>query len=541
MELCMRASPRLLWLTTVSFSLVVAACGGDGKSTDPGPEPAAEVASVTVSPAADTVLVHATVQLAAVARDADGTAIPGAPITWTTSDETHATVSADGTVTAHAMGSVTVTATAQGKSASATLTLAPLIVIAPRLPSLFAGDTTLLVAKLTDATGAPLSGSVTWTSENDGVATIAQDGVVSGHAPGTARLLATLSGGQAAIEAAVLPSTPRANRELAMLRVAQRFDGLWLEELWTMAADGSQFVRVSESDEFVESYAWSRDGSAFVVSFIRAALGDSPWYGRNGLYVMVPTGANLSPLLTTGTSPDWSPDGQQIAYTTSLAHGTRIMLGRSDGSGEVALIPGTTEDSNPQWSPDGRRIAWRRDAPFCSEIWVADADGAHASRLDLPVGACSFAWSPDGKQLAVNAYLGINKPSGIWLVNSDGTGARPFTPNCTAAPACTGPYASGAVWSPDGSQVAYVQSGVPSIVIAAKNGSGSTTLDVPASCCTAPTSLAWSPDGQWLAFETTGAEDGPYVGRIGMIAATGGAPTLLTPAGVGVGTPRWQP
>jgi hypothetical protein len=81
----------------------------------------AQVASrVEVTPASATVFPPgATVQLAASAEDAKGNAISDKTFTWSSSDESIATVSSSGLVTAVANGSVTITATADGVDGTA--------------------------------------------------------------------------------------------------------------------------------------------------------------------------------------------------------------------------------------------------------------------------------------------------------------------------------------------------------------------------------------------------------------------------------------
>ena len=81
----------------------------------------AQVASrVEVTPASATVFPPgATVQLAASAEDAKGNAISDKTFTWSSSDESIATVSSSGLVTAVVNGSVTITATADGVEGTA--------------------------------------------------------------------------------------------------------------------------------------------------------------------------------------------------------------------------------------------------------------------------------------------------------------------------------------------------------------------------------------------------------------------------------------
>jgi alpha-tubulin suppressor-like RCC1 family protein len=110
---------------------VVASCEGraDTVSLTVAPVP---VASVTVSPAADTLAVAGTVQFAASVRDSAGGALTGRTVTWHSSDTLVADVSASGLVTARAGGRTTITASSEGKSGSAqAVVLVRFVVVAP--------------------------------------------------------------------------------------------------------------------------------------------------------------------------------------------------------------------------------------------------------------------------------------------------------------------------------------------------------------------------------------------------------------------------
>lgn len=100
-------------------ALGLASLAGCGDSATAPDRPVAEI---TVGPTGQVLLVGETVTLTAVARDADGKALTGRPITWTTSDTTIATVSG-GVVSALAGGPVTITATSEGVSATADVSI----------------------------------------------------------------------------------------------------------------------------------------------------------------------------------------------------------------------------------------------------------------------------------------------------------------------------------------------------------------------------------------------------------------------------------
>jgi uncharacterized protein YjdB len=194
-----RATSTLLF-TLLSAS---AACGGGDPVSPPPPPPPAPVASVTVAPDAPSVVAGATVQLAATARDAQGAALTGRAVTWASSVEAVATVSANGLVTGVAAGTSQVRATVEGRTGEATVTVTPVPVSAVTLSAvpgpLVPGQPLTLVATPRDAQGAALTGrTVTWGSSAEAVATVSQAGVVTAVAAGSATITATSEGRNAA-------------------------------------------------------------------------------------------------------------------------------------------------------------------------------------------------------------------------------------------------------------------------------------------------------------------------------------------------------
>jgi glucose/arabinose dehydrogenase len=96
------------------------ACGGGDGGGNVQPNP---VTSVTVTAPATSVPVGQTLQLAAAARDANGAAVQGSTFQWTSDDESVATVSSGGLVTAVAEGQTNITATSEGVPGSITITV----------------------------------------------------------------------------------------------------------------------------------------------------------------------------------------------------------------------------------------------------------------------------------------------------------------------------------------------------------------------------------------------------------------------------------
>jgi uncharacterized protein YjdB len=165
----------------------------------PPPPPPPPVASVTVSPPTASVVAGSTVQLSAMLRDAGGNVLTGRPVTWTTSANGVAIVSANGLVTGIAPGSATITATSEGVSGTSTITVtaAPVatVTVTPSPANVAVGSTVQLAVTLQDANGNVLTGrTVTWSSNNSSAATVNGSGLVSGVAAGSATITATSEG-----------------------------------------------------------------------------------------------------------------------------------------------------------------------------------------------------------------------------------------------------------------------------------------------------------------------------------------------------------
>ncbi len=158
------------------------------------------VASVSVTLGVGSLFVGSTTSSTVVLRDANGNVLTGRPITFTSSNNSVATVDAGGVVTAVGPGVATITATSGTASGSAGITVAlvPVASVSVALGNgtLFVGASTQAVADLRDANNNVLTGRVvTWVSSNPSVATVSNSGGVVAVGPGTASITGS-SGGQ---------------------------------------------------------------------------------------------------------------------------------------------------------------------------------------------------------------------------------------------------------------------------------------------------------------------------------------------------------
>jgi len=137
-----------------------------------------------------------TTQLTATVKNAAGSTISGATVTWAVSDDAVATVSSAGLVTSVANGSATVTATSGEVSDTVAVTVAQVastVELSPTTLSLTSiGDTATVTATVKDAAGSVVAGAaVTWATSAASVATVSSAGRVTSVADGTAVITAT--------------------------------------------------------------------------------------------------------------------------------------------------------------------------------------------------------------------------------------------------------------------------------------------------------------------------------------------------------------
>lgn len=157
------------------------------------------VSLVRITPGSATISVSSSIPLQAEALDASGAVVVGHPVTWSSSNETIAVVSAGGLVAGLSTGSVTITATIDGRAGTAAISVAPqpvaAVTITPTADSALVGGRVTFRATAFDAQNRPLPDRfVLWTSNNPSVATVSSEGDVIALAVGSARIRATIEG-----------------------------------------------------------------------------------------------------------------------------------------------------------------------------------------------------------------------------------------------------------------------------------------------------------------------------------------------------------
>jgi Tol biopolymer transport system component len=223
--------------------------------------------------------------------------------------------------------------------------------------------------------------------------------------------------------------------------------------------------------------------------------------------------STLSPSGTTG-----SPDGQWVAFTRGTVGQEDIFVMRADGSELRPLTDDAYRDRVPTWSPDGTRIAFRSDRPLPDGTrpyrWYRiNRDGSDLRPL-AEVGATALRWSPDGLRLALHSN------GAIGLFDVDGGEPRVVTQTSAADPlTVTIP-----VWAPDGRRLAYRETkGTRNTIYVLDVTDGSSPrvvhqVDGPLN------NPVWSHDSRRLAYRVPGESAGTFVADV---TGSGSAPERL--------------
>jgi Tol biopolymer transport system component len=269
--------------------------------------------------------------------------------------------------------------------------------------------------------------------------------------------------------AAIAGGSANAGSQAANGRIAYvsdaacRFDPtLKNDDIFSMNPDGSGKADLTMSANPDSAPAWSADGTK--LAFTRPGKANN-----DDVFVMSSNGKgqrNVTKTAPDDANPDWMPDGSKITYDVS---GTQVFVANQDGTGMAPLIPGGYEAS---WSSTGKVVYSATVEPSNSEIFVANADGSGAHNVSNATSYDddSAVWSPDGTKIAFVRFFG--GAGEIFVMNADGSGQTDVTNN----PAND----LDPSWSPDGSKIAFTTNRGPTgdNEVFVMNADGSSSVDL---------------------------------------------------------------
>jgi TolB protein len=285
----------------------------------------------------------------------------------------------------------------------------------------------------------------------------------------------------------------------------------------------------------------SHAAQAATVQDGKIAFGD---FNTGELYSVNPDGSGLRQLthLPDGIlvgDPDWSPDGQRIAFDGNISGPSdRLYSIAADGSDRRLLFHEAARygDERPRYTPDGQSIVFIRCAGEECAVMSVHLDGTGLTSLTpLQEGQLDY-WptvSPDGTQIAFTRFFAGGIFEQVYVMQIDGSRLHAIT-----KPAL---LANQPNWSPDGRRIAFSSNRLGGHIFdMSPRGNGVRQLT------STPYPLrdsapAFSPSGRRLAFlSNRNYPDGCC--RDLFVMSADGSHEVEVPTGLnGLSTPDWGP
>ena len=236
---------------------------------------------------------------------------------------------------------------------------------------------------------------------------------------------------------------------------------------WTAPSESGEYIHsvtmeTQSGEPLSENYSFSvmvdpghlKNGNTIVFSKRVEGAG-------NQIFTMDEDESNLKQLTSilpgSAIKPSWSPDGNQILFTShknGTSHSFAIWIMEADGSNQRILYSPDPDNPNelpiqgsfPRWSPDGTKVVfelcWSCGWSDGYSIGVFDRltmeftrTTKHWEILGHPASDYKPFWSSDGKQIAFASdrdYVtgdSLRYRTDLYIINANGSGLKRITEN----------------------------------------------------------------------------------------------------------------
>lgn len=205
-----------------------------------------------------------------------------------------------------------------------------------------------------------------------------------------------------------------------------RGPGFISHDLFVMDVRSGASRQLTHDLRSIGGVAWTPDGASLVFSSNRLGL--------FALWRVDAKGGDPQPVAPAGTdavSPSIAREGKRLAYLSRRININlwRYPLDTPAGAKPVPerLVSSTRISTEPDYSPDGQRIAFASERSGSWEIWTTRADGSQPLQLTNTPGqqSASPRWSPDSKWIIFDSRF--EGHADLAIIGAQGEGFKRLT------------------------------------------------------------------------------------------------------------------